>query len=104
MFFAFMDELRTAGIGVTLKEHLMLLEALESEVIERRPEEFYYLARATLVKDEGKLDRFDQVFSKVFKGLETNYGTTYHALKDIAKLQPKERREFSSLRVRCREV
>lgn len=75
MFFAFMDELRSAGIGVTLKEHLMLLEALDRDVIERKPEDFYFLARACLVKDEGKLDRFDQVFSKVFKGLETSYGT-----------------------------
>jgi len=74
MFFNFMDELRTAGIKVSLKEHLMLLEALDQEVIQRRPEEFYYLSRATFVKDEGMLDRFDQVFSKVFKGIETSYG------------------------------
>jgi uncharacterized protein with von Willebrand factor type A (vWA) domain len=70
MFFSFMDELRSAGISVSLKEHLILLEALHSEVIDRTPEEFYYLSRATLVKDEGLLDRFDQVFAKVFKGLE----------------------------------
>ena len=75
MFFNFMDELRAAGIPASLKEHLVLLEALDKEVIQRRPEEFYYLSRATFVKDEGLLDRFDQVFSKVFKGLETDYGT-----------------------------
>ncbi len=75
MFFNFMDELRAAGIPASLKEHLVLLEALDKEVIARRPEEFYYLSRATVVKDEGLLDRFDQVFSKVFKGLETSYGT-----------------------------
>jgi len=75
MFFNFMDELRAAGITASLKEHLVLLEALEKDVIERSPEEFYYLSRATFVKDEGLLDRFDQVFSKVFKGIETSYGT-----------------------------
>jgi uncharacterized protein len=75
MFFNFMDELRHAGIAASLKEHLVLLEALDREVIRRRPEDFYYLARATFVKDEGLLDRFDQVFSKVFKGIETSYGT-----------------------------
>jgi len=75
MFFNFMDELRAAGISASLKEHLVLLEALEKDVIRRSPEEFYYLSRATFVKDEGLLDRFDQVFSKVFKGIETSYGT-----------------------------
>lgn len=75
MFFNFLDELRQAGIPASLKEHLVLLEALDREVISRNPEEFYFLARATFVKDEGLLDRFDQVFAKVFKGIETSYGT-----------------------------
>ena len=75
MFFNFMDELRAAGISASLKEHLVLLEALQKDVIRRTPEDFYYLSRATFVKDEGLLDRFDQVFSKVFKGIETTYGT-----------------------------
>ena len=74
MFFNLMDELRAAGITASLKEHLVLLEALDKEVIQRSLEEFYYLSRATFVKDEGLLDRFDQVFSKVFKGIETSYG------------------------------
>ncbi len=74
MFFNFLDELRTAGIAASMKEHLILLEALERQVIERNPEEFYYLSRAIFVKDEGLLDRFDQVFAKVFKGIITQYG------------------------------
>lgn len=74
MFFNFLDELRSAGIGASLKEHLLLLEALDAEVIERTPEQFYFLSRAVFVKDEGQLDRFDQVFNKVFKGLLTDYG------------------------------
>ena len=74
MFFGFLDELRAAGIPASLKEHLMLLEALDREVIDRSPEQFYYLSRAIYVKDEGLLDRFDQVFNKVFKGIISDYG------------------------------
>lgn len=74
MLLNFVEELRAAGIGASLKEHLVLLEALDREVIERTPEAFYYLSRATFVKDEGLLDRFDQVFQKVFKGVLTDYG------------------------------
>ncbi len=74
MFFSFMEELRSAGISASLKEHLALLEALDADVISQSPEEFYYLARTTLVKDEALLDRFDQVFGKVFKGIFTEYG------------------------------
>ena len=74
MFFSFVDELRAAGISASMKEHLTLLEALGAGIIAARPEEFYYLARATFVKDEALLDRFDQVFARVFKGLETSYG------------------------------
>ncbi len=104
MFFSFIDELRAAGIPASLKEHLVLLEALDRDVIERRPEEFYYLARATFVKDEGLLDRFDQVFGKVFKGIETSYGTAEAEipedwLKAVAEkfLTPEEMEEIKSL-------
>ena len=62
MLLDFLDALRAAGIPAGIKEHLLLLEALDRDVIARRPEEFYYLARATYVKDEGLFDRFDQVF------------------------------------------
>ena len=69
MFISFLDELRRAGIPASPKEHLALLEALDADVIDPSPEEFYYLARAIYVKDEGLIDRFDQVFAKVFKGV-----------------------------------
>ena len=104
MFFNFIDELRAAGIQASLKEHLILLEALDTDVITRSPEEFYYLARATFVKDEGLLDRFDQVFAKVFKGIETSYGTEAQDipedwLKAVAEkfLTPEEMEEIKSL-------
>ncbi len=70
MFLTFFSELRSAKVPVTLKEYLTLLEALQAGVTGRRVEEFYYLARAALVKDERHLDRFDQVFGHVFKGLD----------------------------------
>jgi len=104
MFFSFLDELRAAGIQASLKEHLVLLEALDRDVIERTPEAFYYLARATFVKDEGLLDRFDQVFAKVFKGIATNYGVAPAEipedwLKAIAEkfLTPEEMAAIESL-------
>src|SRR5438046_6937826 len=70
MFVAFFHELKTAGVPVTLREYLTLMEAMEKDLAGRRVEDFYYLARATLVKDERNLDRFDRVFGHVFKGLE----------------------------------
>ncbi|UZK66809.1 vWA domain-containing protein [Sphingomonas sp. M1-B02] len=104
MFFSFLDELRAAGIQASLKEHLVLLEALDREVIERTPEAFYYLARATFVKDEGLLDRFDQVFAKVFKGISTSYGVApadipEDWLKAVAEkfLTPEEMARIESL-------
>ncbi len=70
MFVHFFHELKKASVPVSLREYLMLLEALDSDVIDRKVEEFYFLSRAALVKDERNLDRFDQVFSHVFKGLD----------------------------------
>ena len=69
MFISFVEALRRGGIPASLKEHLLLLEALDAEVIEQTPEQFYYLARSVFVHDETKLDRFDRVFGEVFKGL-----------------------------------
>jgi len=104
MFFSFVDELRAAGIPASMKEHLTLLDALDADVIGASPEDFYYLARATFVKDEGLLDRFDQVFGKVFKGLETTYGADTAPLpeewlKKVAELYltPEQMAEIKAL-------
>src|SRR3569832_2901296 len=70
MFVNFFHELKDAGIPVTLREYLTLMQALEAELASRRVEDFYYLARAALVKDERNLDKFDRVFGHVFKGLD----------------------------------
>ena len=70
MFVHFFHELKNANIPVSLREYLMLLEALDKNVIENKVEDFYFLSRASLVKDERNLDKFDQVFGHVFKGLD----------------------------------
>src|SRR5947209_5725836 len=70
MFVTFFHELKAAGVPVTLREYLTLMEAMEHDLAGRRVEDFYYLSRATLIKDERNLDRFDRVFGHVFKGLE----------------------------------
>ncbi|WP_153768392.1 VWA domain-containing protein [Labrenzia sp. CE80] len=70
MFITFFTELKSAGVPVSLREYLALMEALEQDLAERRVEDFYYLARTVLVKDESNLDRFDRVFGHVFKGLD----------------------------------
>jgi uncharacterized protein with von Willebrand factor type A (vWA) domain len=71
MFMRFFSELRQAKVPVTLKEYLVLMEALDKQVIDQSVEDFYFLSRAALVKDEKNLDKFDRVFGHVFKGLET---------------------------------
>ena len=70
MFQRFFTELRAAKVPVSLKEYLVLIECLEKDVIPPLVEDFYFLARATLVKDERHIDRFDKVFGSVFKGVE----------------------------------
>src|SRR5213595_967912 len=70
MFATFFHELKAAKVPVTLKEYLTLMEALQADLADRSVEHFYYLSRASLVKDERHLDKFDQVFGHVFKGLD----------------------------------
>jgi uncharacterized protein with von Willebrand factor type A (vWA) domain len=67
--------LRQGGVPVSVTEFLALLEALEARVVGLSAEEFYYLARTVLVKDERFYDRFDRVFAAHFKGLEQLFET-----------------------------
>ncbi|MEL6782089.1 MAG: VWA domain-containing protein, partial [Pseudomonadota bacterium] len=71
MFLNFFTELRSAKVPVTLKEYLALMEAMDKQVIGMEVEDFYYLARTALVKDERNIDKFDKVFGHVFKGLDS---------------------------------
>src|SRR5471032_793489 len=71
MFLAFFHELKAAGLPVTVREYLTLMEGMDKNLAAQKIEDFYYLSRATLVKDERNLDKFDRVFGQVFKGIET---------------------------------
>ena len=104
MFIDFIEELRLAGIPATLKEHLVLLDALDRDVIERSPEEFYYLSRAVFVKDESLIDRFDRVFARIFKGIASDHGKEGAAipeewLRQVAELYltPEQMNEIEAL-------
>lgn len=71
MLIRFFLLLREAGVPVSITEFLTLLEALRARLASASAEDFYYLARSCLVKDERHLDRFDRVFAKHFAGAET---------------------------------
>ena len=70
MFHDFFTELRAAKVPVSIREYLTLLEALDKNVANDSVNDFYFLSRSALVKDERNLDKFDQVFSHVFRGLD----------------------------------
>jgi uncharacterized protein len=71
MFTSFFLELRAAKVPASLREYLTLMEAMKEGVAGYDIDDFYFLSRAALVKDERYLDRFDRVFGQCFKGLET---------------------------------
>lgn len=70
MLIRFFLMLRAAGVPVSITEFLGLLEALQARLIGPSVDQFYWLARAVLVKDERHFDRFDQVFAAHFRGIE----------------------------------
>jgi len=70
MLIDFFFTLREAGIPASIKEFLALLEALQKNVIARTLDDFYHLARLTLVKDEAHFDRYDRAFAAYFKGVD----------------------------------
>lgn len=82
MFAHFILGLRQAGLPTSITEYLALLAAMEKGVAAYSVEDFYYLARATLVKDERHLDRFDRVFGHCFKGLEAPEGVRVQDLPE----------------------
>jgi len=69
MLIDFFLRLKEAKIPVTLMEFLTLLEALEQRLTFGNVDEFYYLARLCLVKDESHFDKFDRVFLEYFHGV-----------------------------------
>jgi uncharacterized protein with von Willebrand factor type A (vWA) domain len=71
MFLDFFFKLKNAKIPVTLNEFFVFLESTKLDFVEFDINKFYYLARATLVKDERLIDRFDVIFGQYFKGIES---------------------------------
>jgi uncharacterized protein len=71
VFINFFLELKKAKIPVSLREYLTLMEAMDARVASGSIDEFYYLSRAALVKDERNLDKFDRVFGECFNGLQS---------------------------------
>ena len=107
MFLNFFIELRNVKVPVSLREYLSLLDCLDKNVISFKVENFYYLSRASLIKNEKHIDRFDLVFSKVFKGIENISLEDLLSKVDIPKewvkklseklLTPEEMEEIKSL-------
>jgi len=100
----FFFDLRTAGVPVSLTEFLSLLQALEARVATCSAEEFYWLARLALVKDERHFDRFDRVFAQHFEGAERLFEKIIAEvpadwLKQLAErvLSEEERRKIEAL-------
>jgi len=71
MLIDFFLHLRQAKLPVSIKEYLTLIEAIRQHVIGTSVDEFYYLSRATLVKDERNFDKFDRAFAAYFKGVDS---------------------------------
>ena len=70
MFLPFFQNLRAAGVPVSLREYLTFLDGMAAGLVTYDIEGFYHLARAAMVKDERHLDRFDRAFAETFSGLE----------------------------------
>ncbi|HVL75601.1 MAG TPA: VWA domain-containing protein [Noviherbaspirillum sp.] len=71
MLIDFFFTLKDAKVPVSIKEFLVLLEAMQKDVINPSLDEFYYLSRTTLVKDEANFDKFDKAFGLYFRGIDT---------------------------------
>lgn len=71
MFQPLFENLRTAGVPVSLREYLSFLAALKTGIATYDSEVFYYLARTAMVKDERNLDKFDRAFAATFEGLDS---------------------------------
>jgi uncharacterized protein with von Willebrand factor type A (vWA) domain len=91
MLIGFFLHLKSARLPVSTREFLTLLEALEARVVSLSIDDFYHLARASLIKDEAQFDRYDLAFATYFKGVD--------AIFELRTGIPEEwlRREFERL-------
>ncbi len=70
MLIDFFLKCKNAGLPVSTKEFLILLDAMKHRVTGQSVDEFYYLSRMCLIKDETKYDKYDKVFGEYFRGIE----------------------------------
>ncbi len=91
MLIGFFLHLKSARLPVSTREFLTLLEALQARIVSLSIDDFYHLARASLIKDEAQFDRYDVAFATYFKGVD--------AIFDIRTEIPEEwlRKEFERL-------
>jgi uncharacterized protein with von Willebrand factor type A (vWA) domain len=103
MLIDFFYSLRAAKLPVSVKEYLTLLEALQARVIAPSLDEFYYLSRMTLVKDEQHFDKFDQAFGAYFRGVERTAELAFDVPPDWLKkrlqreLTPEEKARIEAM-------
>jgi uncharacterized protein with von Willebrand factor type A (vWA) domain len=83
MLIPFFYMLREGGMKTSITELLMLHEAMKSGLASQSVDDFYFLARSALVKDEAHLDRFDRIFGAYFKGVDDS-------LSDLLQEIPEE--------------
>jgi len=94
MLIDFFLHMRQAKLPVSIKEYLMLLEAIREHVIGQSVDDFYWLSRATLVKDERNFDKFDKAFATYFKGVQAIEGIDVNVPLEWLKRQLQ--REFTA--------
>ena len=82
MLIPFFYLLRDGGLKPSVTELLTLLEAMQKGVAGQSVDDFYFLARAALVKDESKLDLFDRLFAAYFQGVEDNFADLMQDIPD----------------------
>jgi uncharacterized protein len=90
----FFLHLRNSKLPVSIKEYLMMLEAMEKHVIDNSIDDFYVLSRASLIKDERNFDKFDRAFGAYFKGVLALPGIDVDVPMDWLKRQMQ--REFTA--------
>ncbi len=82
MLIPFFFKLRDAGVPASITEFLTLLAALDARLANASAEEFYYLSRSCMVKDERHFDRFDRAFASHFKGVEALFEALTASIPD----------------------
>src|SRR5579859_4729628 len=103
MLIDFFLKLKSHKLPVSIKEYLTLLEAMQKKVIEPSIDQFYYLSRTALVKDEANYDKFDRAFAEFWQGVETIPGIEAQIplewlLKQVElTLSEEEKREIQAL-------